>query len=103
MTVADSEGQFLITEETYTQVLITEATVGPQGPPGEVTAIPEFFSYTQSPASATWTINHPLNKYPSVTVVDSADSVIIPTVEYDGPDTVILRFNGATAGKAYLN
>ena len=34
------------------------------------------FIYEQTSASDTWTINHSLGRYPSVTVVDSAGSVI---------------------------
>lgn len=59
--------------------------------------------HIQSPASDTWVITHTLSKHPSVTVIDSAGSVILPDIEYDGLNSITLRFNGATAGTAYLN
>jgi len=73
---------------------------GPQGPPG-----PGAVSYvhTQGALAATWVVVHNLNKYPSVTVVDTGDSVIIPTVHYDNANQITITFGSATSGKAYLN
>ena len=62
-----------------------------------------FFPYTQIIASNTWVIFHSLKKYPSVTVVDSAGTVIIGDTAYDSINQVTLTFVGAFSGKAYLN
>lgn len=61
------------------------------------------FVYEQAVASNEWTIVHNLNKYPSVTVVDSAGTEFYPEVEYVDLTTCVARMNGATTGKAYLN
>ena len=61
------------------------------------------FVYEQGIASDTWEIEHNLNKRPSVTVVDSADNIITPEVEYIDDNNVVVRMNGATTGFAYLN
>lgn len=61
------------------------------------------FIYTQSSASDTWTINHTLNKFPSVTVVDSAGNLAIGGVEYISVSQLIVYFNSPFSGKAYLN
>ena len=61
------------------------------------------FIHTQATASAEWTIQHNLDKYPSVTVVDSAGSVVIGDCQYTSKNTVVLTFNGGFSGKAYLN
>ena len=61
------------------------------------------FIHTQNVASAEWTIQHNLDKYPSVTVVDSAGSVVIGDCQYTSRNTVVLTFNGGFSGKAYLN
>ena len=61
------------------------------------------YIHTQAVASAEWTIQHDLDKYPSVTVVDSGGSVVIGDCQYTSRNTVVLRFNGAFGGKAYLN
>lgn len=59
--------------------------------------------HDQSTASDTWTINHNMGKYPSVSVVDSAGTVCEGTVTYIDSNTVVCHFNGAFSGTAYLN
>jgi hypothetical protein len=63
------------------------------------------FSYihTQSIASDTWTINHPLQKFPSVTIVDTGDNVVFGDIEYINIGKIIITFSAAFSGKAYLN
>lgn len=63
----------------------------------------KYFVYNQVLPSATWEIDHNLNKKPSVTVVDSADSVVVGDVEYLNNNQVRLTFVGAFSGKAYFN
>lgn len=65
--------------------------------------IDQTYIHNQSTASAEWTISHNLNKYPSVTVVDSAGTICEGTVTYIDPNTVVCNFNGAFSGTAYLN
>lgn len=72
---------------------------GPMGPPGPETT----YIFTQVSASATWNIVHDLDRYPSVTVVDTGGSEIIPNVLYISADELTLSFGAATSGKAYLN
>ena len=61
------------------------------------------FVFEQAIAKDTWIIEHNLNKYPSVTVVDSANNVVIGSIEYIDENNIIINFNGAFKGKAYLN
>lgn len=63
----------------------------------------KFYVYTQGPPSATWVVTHNLNKQPAVAVVDTGDSVVIPSVHYDDPNQVTITFGSPTSGKAYLN
>lgn len=65
--------------------------------------IPTTYVHEQGVASAVWTVQHNLNKYPSVTVVDSSENVIIADVEYVDVNTVKITMNGASKGRAYLN
>lgn len=53
--------------------------------------------------SATWTINHGLNCYPSVTIVDSTGREVIGAVEYIDADNLTVTFSAAFSGTAYLN
>lgn len=61
------------------------------------------FTYEQGVASDTWVIEHNLGRKPSVVVVDSADNVFYPAVQYIDLNKVVITMNGATTGKAYLN
>ena len=63
----------------------------------------KFFVFEQGVASEVWEVNHKLNKFPSVTVVDTAENIVDGSVEYIDYDNVIIRFNGAFKGKAYFN
>lgn len=61
------------------------------------------YIHEQAVASSEWVINHNLNKFTSVTVVDSSGNVFHPAVQYVDENTCIIMMNGATTGKAYLN
>lgn len=77
----------------------TPGSPGPPGPPGTQTT----YTFTQIAASYLWTITHNLSRYPSVTVIDSGNSEIIPNVVYVSGDEIELHFANPTSGKAYLN
>ena len=59
-------------------------------------------THTQGSASSTWTVTHNLNKFPSVTIVDSNEEQIFGVVDYQSANTIVLTFSAAISGKAYL-
>ena len=61
------------------------------------------YVHVQSSAASVWVVTHNLNKYPSVTVVDSAGSVVVGEVVYNNTNKVTITFIGSFSGKAYLN
>ena len=66
------------------------------------------YTHNQSSTSDTWVINHNLNRFPSVTVIDSANTIVQGTVVYNSnKQLTITFFSGGSAlafqGKAYLN
>ena len=61
------------------------------------------YTHEQGIASDSWVIEHNLNKYPSVTLVDSAGTQFQGRVEYINENKCIVYMNGETTGKAYLN
>lgn len=61
------------------------------------------FVFEQGIATDVWQIKHDLNKFPSVTLVDSAGTQFQGRVEYIDENNCIVYMNGATKGKAYLN
>jgi hypothetical protein len=58
--------------------------------------------HTQGAASRTWTITHTLGGYPSITVVDSAKTVVFGEVNYVSATQVVVNFTSAFSGFAYL-
>lgn len=50
-----------------------------------------------------WPVNHGLDGYPAVVVVDSAGSVIFGDIQYIDRNNVLLKHSAAFAGKAYFN
>ena len=59
--------------------------------------------FTQALPSATWVITHNLNKFPSITVVDTANTVVYGEYVFNSINQTTLNFSSAFAGKAYLN
>ena len=61
------------------------------------------YVHKQSVASSEWTIVHNLGKYPSITVVDSAGTVVVGEIVLQTTEQAVISFNGAFSGKAYCN
>jgi len=61
------------------------------------------FIFTQAVADTVWNVNHNLGKFPSISVVDTANTVVTGQYEYTDNNNVILTFSAGFAGKAYLN
>ena len=59
--------------------------------------------FTQSIPSIIWVVLHKLNRFPSVTLVDSMGRVVQPDIEYISPDEIHISFAFPMIGKAYLN
>lgn len=60
------------------------------------------YVHTQTVASSTWNITHPLGGRPSVTVVDTAETVVIGDVAYNSDTSVTVSFTSPFSGYAYL-
>tara|TARA_R110002153_G_scaffold113977_1_gene256540 strand:+ start:209 stop:472 length:264 start_codon:yes stop_codon:yes gene_type:complete len=61
------------------------------------------YVHDQGSASATWVVTHGLGKLCSVTVVDTANTVVIGDITYNSVNQVTLKFSGSFSGKAYFN
>lgn len=59
-------------------------------------------THTQGTAATIWTINHALGGFPSVTIVDSAKTVVFGEVNYVSTTQVVVNFTSAFSGYAYL-
>lgn len=61
------------------------------------------YVHVQSVASAVWHVTHNLQKYPSVSIVDSAGSIVIGEVSYIDESSLEISFCAPFSGSAYLN
>jgi hypothetical protein len=58
--------------------------------------------HTQSSASSTWNVTHELGGRPSVTIVDSAGTVVHGEVVYNSNTSITVLFSTPFSGYAYL-
>lgn len=75
---------------------------GPQGPKGDA-GTDAHLTFTQSTPATEWIIPHALDKTPSVTVVDSAGTVVQGRILVTSPSEIRLEFSAPFSGTAYLN
>ena len=61
------------------------------------------FIFNQNTVATTWNIQHNLGKFPSITVIDTGDTVVAGEYTYIDNNNVQLNFSAGFAGKAYLN
>jgi hypothetical protein len=61
------------------------------------------YEHEQASASDTWTIEHNLGFYPSVTVFLSSGDVVEGSISHDDQDTLTITFSVAISGTAYLS
>lgn len=61
------------------------------------------YVHTQSSSSSIWIVNHNLNKWVSVNVVDTAKTIIIGHVVYLSLNSVRIEFSVPFSGEAYIN
>ena len=61
------------------------------------------FRYEQLIPVSVWNINHNLNTYPSVTIVDSSGKIVFGEIKYLDSNTVVVYFSSSFSGVAYLN
>jgi hypothetical protein len=61
------------------------------------------FVFTQAVASATWNVNHNLDKFPSCTMVLSTGQQGFGDVTFIDENNLTITFAGPESGKAYIN
>lgn len=82
---------------------IVEITApGPQGPAGTFSPGDVAYTHTQSVSSAVWTINHNLGFKPTAVVLDSAGTNCEGSFSYPSNNQMVITFNSAFTGTAYI-
>lgn len=70
--------------------------------PSDIPALVSF-QHTQSAASDTWTIEHNLNFFPNVTVIDSGGNMVEANITYTNNASLVVALSSAISGVAYLS
>lgn len=69
----------------------------------EIIADTGTYVFCQDAPLAVWTITHNMGKFPSVTVVDSGNSVVVGDIDYTNSNVLVITFASPFNGCAYLN
>ena len=70
---------------------------------GTEQVVGQTYVHKQTTSAIQWDINHNLDKYPSVTVVDSAGTQVYGDVNYVDRNHLTITFTSEFGGRAYLN
>lgn len=62
-----------------------------------------FYTHVQDLSSTEWVITHNLGRIPSVTVVDTSNTVVVGEVTYISENKLSIKFSSPLSGKAFLN
>ncbi len=95
LNLVSSNGSLIKDEEYFLSLLQLE--IGP-APVSD-----KNFVYTQGAASDIWEVTHNLNKYCSVSVIDSAGTEVFGNVNYDSINRVTITFSAPFSGQAFFN
>lgn len=99
VTLIDGGTGAIPTNNIDTRVIVERVSGGGGGDTGA----DKNYVHTQGSPTSIWNVVHGLNKYPSVSVVDTGGSVVDPDIHYIDANNVQLTFGSPTSGKAYVN
>lgn len=71
--------------------------------PADVTVADKNYVHTQAVPSTTWTINHNLGKFPSISIVDTSDREWLGDIIHNSINQAVVVFAASFGGKAYCN
>jgi len=63
----------------------------------------ENYVHDQQVASASWVVIHELDKFPSVSIVNTANQAVVGDITYNTLNQLTITFTSQISGKAYIN
>lgn len=63
----------------------------------------DYLVIDQIAASSHWIVDHNLHKFPSVTIIDSAGTIVMGDVQYVSDIQITIDFSVPFSGSVYLN
>lgn len=91
----DTANKVIVNQDAPNQVVVRLSAVAQEG-------VTKRYIHTQASAQETWIVNHNLGGRPSVTIVDTAGTMVIGEVTYISDSQIIVEFTAAFSGFAYL-
>jgi len=98
-----SVGMAVYVEETDTIYLLKNGTSNNNWKAINTGSSSSTYVHDQGIAANVWLINHDMGKKPSITIVNSAESVVEGDVQYIDENRALVSFKNAFKGKAYCN
>jgi hypothetical protein len=89
-----------ILQDKFYAIAVYPGFVNPDIDPG---AGDKNFVYTQAVAASIWNVQHDLDKFPSVSIVNDDNTQVFGSVEYVDNNNLIITFTAPFSGKAYMN
>lgn len=83
--------------------IVTIVSVGEQGPPGPPGASGDKHYEQSFTNQSSVTVDHNLGKFPSVTVIDTANDEVEGSVDHISINQVIVSFSASFSGKVVCN
>jgi len=99
--VVEEKGTPVVTTSTFNYGSLFKITNNS----GVADVVSSNFTFTVGApsATATWNINHNLDKYPSVVTVNTSNEEMYGALTYTDKNNLTITFKSAVAGFAYLN
>jgi hypothetical protein len=66
-------------------------------------SLDKSYTHYQGVPEAVWNVSHNLNKYPSVTIIDTSGNEMEGEIEYTDNNNLVLTFSAPFSGVAFLN
>lgn len=100
----DGQPDITLTTTTIGTVVVSEA-IGPKGEKGDPgdAGTDKNYVHDQGSADTTWTVEHNLDKYPAIQVVDSGGNLLYPQITHDSLEQATITFDYGFSGKAVCN
>ncbi|OWK37902.1 hypothetical protein [Fimbriiglobus ruber] len=101
-TITNLNGEITMTVPGH-QLILSDAGLTLDGQSLVAGSIGQTYVYNQVSPATTWTINHNLGNYQSVSVIDSGGTNVIGSYAWPNSNSTILTFFAPFSGTAYLN
>lgn len=109
----DADESILVVEQVQTPLEVgiigpqgpegPQGATGPEGPQGLPGASAASYRHVQNVPASVWTVEHNLNGYLNITVIDSSGKRVFGDVVYISVNVIELRFSAAFSGEAYVS